>query len=145
MDSLHPQYLHIVIGSEAEETDKFKKNATIQDLMKLQNVLLTEMEKGIIQKEDQHMSTEMATFNADLVAIEIEGDNEPINHETVFIPYYTESKQSPLDMQTNSLITLLGKQGKKKGCRSERAFRQYIRDKLEQFMSDSLSNDDFMK
>ena len=33
MDSRPPQYLHIVIGSEAEKTDKFKKNATLEDLM----------------------------------------------------------------------------------------------------------------
>ena len=33
LDSRPPQYLHIVIGSEAEKTDKFKKNATLEDLM----------------------------------------------------------------------------------------------------------------
>ena len=53
MDSRHPQYLHIVIGSEAEETDKYKKNATTEDIIKLQNVLLFEMEKGIFNKDNR--------------------------------------------------------------------------------------------
>ena len=75
----------------------------------------------------------------------IDSNTEPINHETVFIPYFTDSKTSELDSQTNSLITLLGKHGKKKGCRSEKAFRQYIKGKLEQFMNDELSSTNFMK
>ena len=79
-----------------------------------------------------------------MITIVIDRDQETLNHETVFIPYYTHGKTSDLDTQTNSLITLLGKQGKKKGCRSEKAFRQYIRGKLNQFMSDDLSNNNFM-
>ena len=51
MDSKSPQYLHIVIGSEAEDPDKYEKNATTEDLLKLQNVLLNEMETGITHKD----------------------------------------------------------------------------------------------
>jgi hypothetical protein len=39
----------------------------------------------------------------------MDNKTDRIDHETVFIPYYSKSKSSELDNQANSLITLLGR------------------------------------
>ena len=80
--------------------------------------MINEMNKGLPSKQmiskDSRLSSSMG-----LEMIDNNANNTiAINHETIFIPYYSVSKQSKIDNQMNYLITYLGKNGKKKGIRS---------------------------
>ena len=62
-------------------------------------------------------------------------ENIDIEHETIFIPYYTENKNSELDKITAQLNAQLSQHGKKMGIRSKTKLNTYITDKLDAFLT----------
>ena len=110
---MQPQYLHIVISSERGE-EKPKS----EDLMMLQSQLIKSLKKaeGVFEEENN------------LSSFEMERAGNP--HQTVFIPYHTDSQESPLDQEAAQLTTQLVENGKKKGCRSLKRTKAYISEKI---------------
>ena len=58
------------------------------------------------------------------------------NHQTIFIPYYSESKESQLDNLCATFAGQIGLFGKKRGVRSQRKLNDYIQEKIDRFMGE---------
>ena len=52
----------------------------------------------------------------------------------MFLPYHSESKESPLDLEAGRLLSQLGPFGKKKGVRAEKHLHSYLNDKINTFV-----------
>jgi hypothetical protein len=59
------------------------------------------------------------------------------NHQTIFIPYYSESQMSELDSECATFVAQLGFYGKKRGVRSAKTMAGYISEKFEMFLNES--------
>lgn len=70
----------------------------------------------------EHMSGELA---------------EPISHSTIFIPYYTETKDAPINTQFALILAQIGGHGKMKRVKSEKSLKEYLSDKISTFMTNS--------
>ena len=60
---------------------------------------------------------------------------DPIYHETIFIPFYTESKEAAIHTQFALILAQIGRHGKMKRIKSEKSLKEYLADKISIFMS----------
>ena len=62
----------------------------------------------------------------------------------MFIPYYS-NPTSEISKITTLLAAQLGRHGVKKGCKNNVSLEKYVKDKIESFMDDQMSNENFMR
>ena len=95
-------------------------------MLLMQNIFTKKMKEGMPKNIDKNQS----------LLSQSDKNGTPIHHETIFIPYYSENKNSDLDKLTSQLTASLQENGKKMGIRSRKKLETYFAEKLDNFMED---------
>ena len=77
-----------MFGSEEQSPlISYDKSVDLEQVIHMQNILIKKMNDGVPNNQ---------TSNRSKMGL-LENKNDSIHHETIFIPYYTENKNSALD------------------------------------------------